>query len=119
MTKTDRVSMLCSPESSAVFLDNDVTEFCRVLPTRFKYHNGKGKIILRNIVDKFAGKALSQRPKKGFGFIEGEEGKDIFVHASALEQSGINYLDEGDTITFEIAEESGKTKAINLKKIKT
>ncbi|MFP6755577.1 MAG: asparagine synthase (glutamine-hydrolyzing) [Alphaproteobacteria bacterium] len=68
LTKTDRASMFCSLESRSVFLDNDVTEFCRVLPTRFKYHNGKGKIILRSLVDKFAGKALSQRPKKGFGF---------------------------------------------------
>jgi cold shock protein len=38
---------------------------------------------------------------KGFGFIEPEDGsKDVFVHASALERSGIDSLNEGDKVTF-------------------
>jgi cold shock protein len=38
---------------------------------------------------------------KGFGFIAPEDGsKDVFVHASALEQAGIRYLNEGDRVTF-------------------
>jgi len=43
---------------------------------------------------------------KGFGFIAPDDGgKDIFVHASALERSGIPGLDEGDKVTFEIEDD--------------
>jgi cold shock protein len=63
------------------------------------------------------GKVKWFNSRKGYGFISPDDGsKDVFVHASALEQSEINYLDEGDTVTFEVTEQDGKTKAINLKK---
>ncbi len=66
------------------------------------------------------GKVKWFNARKGYGFISPDDGgKDVFVHVSALEQSGINYLDEGDTISFEISEDKGKTKAINLKKSET
>jgi len=55
-------------------------------------------------------------PSKGFGFIEPESGgKDIFVHVSAVEQSGLSGLDEGQKIEFDIQEENGKESACNLK----
>lgn len=55
---------------------------------------------------------------KGYGFITPEDGgKDIFVHISAVEQSGIEGLDEGDDVSFEIAEQKGKKAAANLKKL--
>jgi len=54
--------------------------------------------------------------KKGYGFIEPEDGsKDVFVHKSALNNSGIDNLEEGQSISFEIAEENGKSSAVNLK----
>ena len=66
------------------------------------------------------GKVKWYNSRKGYGFISPEDGsKDVFVHVTALEQSQINYLDEGDSLTFEIAEENGKTKAINIKKLET
>jgi len=48
---------------------------------------------------------------KGFGFIQPENGDDVFVHVSALEQAGLNGLQEGDKVTFTTAinERSGKT----------
>ena len=45
--------------------------------------------------------------KKGYGFIEKEEGGDIFVHFSAIEMSGFKTLSEGDKVTFEVRRRSG------------
>ena len=53
---------------------------------------------------------------KGFGFIEPEDGgKDLFVHISALETAGVESLNEGDEVTFEVVSENGKEKASDLK----
>ena len=55
-------------------------------------------------------------PSKGFGFIEPVDGgNDVFVHISAVEQSGLTTLDEGQKIEFEVQEERGKQSACNLK----
>ena len=54
--------------------------------------------------------------QKGFGFIAPEHGpKDILVHISALERAGINQLDDGQTVTFDIEEgRDGRESATNL-----
>ena len=53
---------------------------------------------------------------KGYGFIEPEEGdKDVFVHISAVKNSGMEDLDEGQELEFEIVGNNGKTSAENLK----
>ena len=53
---------------------------------------------------------------KGYGFIEPEEGdKDVFVHISAVKNSGMEDLEEGQELDFEIVENNGKTSAENLK----
>lgn len=55
-------------------------------------------------------------PTKGYGFIEPEEGdKDVFVHISAVKNSGMEDLEEGQELEFEIVENNGKTSAENLK----
>ncbi len=57
-------------------------------------------------------------PNKGFGFIEPENGGgDVFVHISAVQNSGLNGLDEGQKIEFEVQEERGKQSACNLKAV--
>ena len=53
---------------------------------------------------------------KGFGFIQPESGeKDVIVHVSALERSGMGALSEGQRVTFEVVTERGKLAASNLK----
>ena len=55
--------------------------------------------------------------KKGYGFITDiKNEKDIFLHVSALEESKLRVLRENQKIQFEIKEEKGKLKAINLKR---
>jgi CspA family cold shock protein len=57
-------------------------------------------------------------PAKGFGFIQPEDGsKDVFVHISAVERSGIGNLSEGQKVSFDVERDakSGKSSATNLK----
>ena len=55
--------------------------------------------------------------KKGFGFIEQEEGGDIFVHHSAINMSGFKTLSEGDRVTFDVEETDRGPTAKNVIKI--
>ena len=56
-------------------------------------------------------------PTKGYGFIQpsGGGGKDVFVHISAVEQAGLNSLNEGQTVEYEIESNRGKESAVRLK----
>ena len=63
------------------------------------------------------GKIKWFNPTKGYGFIEQEGSKDVFLHVSALEEAGISTLKEGEEIEFEIGENKGKENAINIKKV--
>ena len=55
--------------------------------------------------------------KKGYGFIEREDKeKDVFVHSSAVRNSGMNGLNEGDTLSFEVEEGQRGSSAVNLQK---
>lgn len=67
LVKADRASMMCSLETRAVFLDNDIVEFCQKLPARFKYRNGHRKYILKKALGKMLPKNILNQPKKGFG----------------------------------------------------
>ncbi|MDY6970692.1 MAG: cold-shock protein [Thermodesulfobacteriota bacterium] len=52
--------------------------------------------------------------KRGFGFIEQEEGQDLFVHFSAISTSGFKTLSEGDRVSFEVEESDRGPKAKNV-----
>jgi len=55
---------------------------------------------------------------KGYGFIERDDKqKDVFVHMSAVKGAGIDYLDEGDVLTFDIEDGKKGPSAVNLKKV--
>jgi CspA family cold shock protein len=52
---------------------------------------------------------------KGYGFIQPENGgKDVFVHVSAVERSGMGSLNEGQRVSFELESRNGRTSAVNL-----
>ena len=53
--------------------------------------------------------------RKGYGFIEPEDGgNDAFVHVTALKDSGIKFLNEGDKVSYELTENRGRMAAGNL-----
>ena len=55
--------------------------------------------------------------KKGYGFIEREDKeKDVFVHASAVRDAGLKFLNEGDELTFEVEDAEKGPAAVNLQK---
>jgi cold shock protein len=56
--------------------------------------------------------------QKGYGFIQPEDGsKDVFVHISAVERSGMGNLHEGQRLSFELERgNQGKTSAVNLQR---
>jgi CspA family cold shock protein len=55
-------------------------------------------------------------PTKGFGFIQPESGgADVFVHITAVQKAGMNGLDEGQKLAYEVVMERGKAAATNLR----
>jgi cold shock protein len=55
-------------------------------------------------------------PTKGFGFIQPDSGgKDVFVHISAVEKAGMNTLNEGAKVSYEVVANRGKESAENLR----
>lgn len=55
--------------------------------------------------------------KKGYGFIEQKDGKDLFVHHSAIDMPGFKTLAEGDRVSFEVEETERGPAAKNVSKL--
>jgi len=67
LAKVDRAAMSVSLETRAVYLDNDLVDFCRRLPNRFKLRNGKRKYLFKKAMAPLLPGEVVNRPKKGFG----------------------------------------------------
>lgn len=60
------------------------------------------------------GKVKWFNSEKGYGFIERDDGNDVFVHFSAIEMDGYKTLEEGTAVTFEVVEGSKGPQAANV-----
>ena len=63
------------------------------------------------------GKVKWFNAEKGFGFIERENGDDVFVHFSAIQTDGFKTLDEGQEVEFEVVEGNRGPQAANVTKL--
>jgi len=61
------------------------------------------------------GKVKWFNAEKGFGFIEGTDGKDVFVHFSAINMEGYKTLNEGAPVTYELINSEKGLQATNVK----
>ena len=55
--------------------------------------------------------------EKGYGFITGEDGKDVFVHLSAIQGEGFKSLEEGQSVTFDVQQGARGPQAANVIKM--
>ena len=62
------------------------------------------------------GKVKWFNAEKGYGFIETEEGGDVFVHFSAIQSEGFKTLEEGQSVEFDIVEGARGPQAANVTK---
>lgn len=75
---------------------------------------GTVKIFLKEDVTMANGIVKWFNERKGYGFIQQEEGPDVFVHHTGINASGFKTLNEGDRVTFEIEQGNKGPAAINV-----
>ncbi|WP_047153561.1 cold shock domain-containing protein [Aneurinibacillus tyrosinisolvens] len=63
------------------------------------------------------GKVKWFNAEKGYGFIEREDGEDVFVHFSAIQTEGFKSLEEGQSVEFEIVDGARGPQAANVIKL--
>ncbi len=61
-----------------------------------------------------SGKVKWFNDSKGFGFIEQESGDDVFVHYSSIQSDGFKSLKEGQSVEFDVEQDSKGAKAVNV-----
>jgi asparagine synthase (glutamine-hydrolysing) len=95
LTKADRAAMMSSLETRAVFLDNDLVDFARRLPSHFKFRAGKRKYLLKRALEGMVPDFVLDRPKKGFGIPLPEWLRDLEVpqHRNGSDGLSSAYVD--------------------------
>jgi asparagine synthase (glutamine-hydrolysing) len=96
LVKVDRATMSQGLEGREPLLNHKLFEYVASLPDDFKYRNGSGKFILKDIVHKYIPEEIMSRPKMGFGIPVRDwmrsEMKDVFYEA--LVGDGLDRLPE-------------------------
>jgi asparagine synthase (glutamine-hydrolysing) len=90
LTKADRAAMMNSLETRAIFLDNDLVDFARRLPSHFKYRAGKRKYLLKRALRGMVPDFVLDRPKKGFGIPLPEWLRDLEVPLHRNRSDGLS-----------------------------
>lgn len=78
-----------------------------------------GTVILRNNKEDImsSGTVKWFNSTKGFGFITGEDNKDIFVHQSAIQEEGFRTLEEGQKVSYDVEASEKGDRAVNVVKL--
>ena len=72
--------------------------------------------IIRSIRTMATGVVKWFNPTKGYGFVKPDDGSsDVFIHISAVQKAGLQGLNEGQKLSYELASQKGKTSAANIK----
>jgi asparagine synthase (glutamine-hydrolysing) len=98
LAKVDRAAMSVSLETRIPFLDRDVVELAAALPLSMLIDEGRSKLVLRRVLDRYVPSALVDRPKSGFGLpIEDWLRGPLRVWAQERLEGGIarEFLDAG------------------------
>lgn len=78
-----------------------------------------GTVILRNNEEDIMSNGTVKwfNSTKGFGFITGEDNKDIFVHQSAIQEEGFRTLEEGQKVSYDVEASEKGDRAVNVVKL--
>jgi len=115
--KTRRRRVLQASQDQIVVLPRNVSARFGSLPFPLANTGRGGAVQLSTRSHEMANGTVKWfNAQKGFGFIQPDNGgKDVFVHISAVEAAGLSGLNEGQKVSFEIANQRGRDAAANLK----
>jgi len=96
------------------------TSFERDLGQRSEYPRSRGylrKNLRKELVVREKGTVKWFNGAKGYGFIQRSTGEDVFVHFSAIQESGYRSLNEGETVEFEVNKGPKGLQAANVARV--